>query len=50
MWLQVSWSPTAETVLASGGDDRRLFLWDLSRIGDEQVQLLVCSTLCATIR
>jgi histone-binding protein RBBP4 len=36
-WLQVGWSPHHETILASSGADRRLMVWDLSRIGDEQV-------------
>ncbi|KAF8410408.1 hypothetical protein HHK36_002937 [Tetracentron sinense] len=34
--FQVEWSPNHETVLASSADDRRLMIWDLSRIGDEQ--------------
>jgi histone-binding protein RBBP4 len=34
---QVGWSPQNETILASSGADRRLMVWDLSRIGDEQV-------------
>ncbi len=32
------WSPKNETVLSSCGADRRLMVWDLSRIGDEQVR------------
>jgi histone-binding protein RBBP4 len=35
--FQIGWSPTNEAVLASCGADRRLMVWDLSRIGDEQV-------------
>lgn len=35
--LQIGWSPKNETILASCGADRRLMVWDLSRIGDEQV-------------
>ena len=35
--FQIGWSPKNETILASCGADRRLMLWDLSRIGDEQV-------------
>ncbi|KAF9618416.1 hypothetical protein IFM89_001139 [Coptis chinensis] len=34
--FQVEWSPKHETVLASSAADRRLMIWDLSRIGDEQ--------------
>jgi WD40 repeat protein len=34
--LQVAWSPFHENVLASGGSDRRINVWDLSRIGMEQ--------------
>lgn len=34
---QIGWSPKNETILASCGADRRLMVWDLSRIGDEQV-------------
>jgi histone-binding protein RBBP4 len=52
--LQVQWSPHNETILASSGTDRRLHVWDLSKIGEEQSgedaedgppELLVCS-LC----
>ena len=32
----VSWSPHNESLLASFGDDRRVCVWDLARIGDEQ--------------
>jgi histone-binding protein RBBP4 len=32
----VQWSPHNETILASSSSDRRLNIWDLSRIGDEQ--------------
>lgn len=35
--IQIGWSPQNETILASSGADRRLMVWDLSRIGDEQV-------------
>jgi len=34
--FQIGWSPKNETILASSGADRRLMVWDLSRIGDEQ--------------
>ena len=37
--FQIGWSPKNETILASCGADRRLMIWDLSRIGDEQVGL-----------
>ena len=34
---QVGWSPHFETMLASSGADRRLMVWDLAKIGEEQV-------------
>jgi histone-binding protein RBBP4 len=34
--FQVQWSPFNETILASASSDRRLNVWDLSKIGDEQ--------------
>ncbi len=34
--LQLAWSPHNETILASSSGDRRLHVWDLSRIGEEQ--------------
>ncbi|CAI7842884.1 unnamed protein product [Closterium sp. NIES-54] len=34
--FQVGWSPQNETILASCGADRRLMVWDLSRIGEQQ--------------
>jgi WD40 repeat protein len=37
--FQIGWSPKNETILASCGADRRLMVWDLSRIGEEQVHL-----------
>lgn len=41
--LQIGWSPKNETILASCGADRRCMVWDLSRIGDEQVgRLCLC--------
>ena len=36
--LQIGWNPNFETILASCGADRRLMVWDLSKIGAEQVQ------------
>ncbi|GFY89846.1 transducin family protein [Actinidia rufa] len=36
--FQVEWDPNHETVLASSADDRRLMVWDLDRIGDEQLE------------
>ncbi|XP_017383217.1 histone-binding protein RBBP4 [Cebus imitator] len=33
---RVQWSPHNETILASSGTDRRLNVWDLSKIGEEQ--------------
>lgn len=34
--FQVSWAPFNETILASCAADRRVHIWDLSKIGDEQ--------------
>lgn len=34
--LQLAWSPHNEAVLATAGSDRRVLVWDLSRIGKEQ--------------
>lgn len=39
LWLQIGWSRENETVMASCGADRRVMVWDLSKIGDEQVPL-----------
>ncbi|XP_009791634.1 WD-40 repeat-containing protein MSI2 [Nicotiana tabacum] len=36
--FQVEWDPNHETVLASSAGDRRLMVWDLNRIGDEQLE------------
>ena len=36
IFLKVQWSPHNETILASSGTDRRLHVWDLSKIGEEQ--------------
>ena len=33
---QVSWNPHEPAVLASAGLDRRINVWDLRRIGEEQ--------------
>jgi histone-binding protein RBBP4 len=33
---QLEWAPFSETVLASCSSDRRVHVWDLSRIGEEQ--------------
>ncbi len=33
--VQLSWSPHNEAVLASSATDRRVHVWDLSRIGQE---------------
>ena len=35
--LQISWSPHHETIFASSSSDRRVNVWDLSRIGEEQI-------------
>lgn len=34
--LQLNWSPHEESILASASGDRRVCLWDISRIGQEQ--------------
>lgn len=34
--MQVEWSPTNEAILATAAADRRVNVWDLSRIGEEQ--------------
>ncbi len=36
--MQIGWSRENETVMASCGADRRVMVWDLSKIGDEQVR------------
>ncbi|KAE9586605.1 hypothetical protein Lal_00004647 [Lupinus albus] len=36
--FQVEWDPNHETVLASSGADRRIMVWDLNRVGDEQLE------------
>jgi histone-binding protein RBBP4 len=33
---QVQWAPFTESVLASCGADRRVNVWDMSKIGEEQ--------------
>jgi WD40 repeat protein len=33
---QLNWSPFDETILASSSEDRRVNIWDTSRIGEEQ--------------
>ena len=37
--VQLGWSRENETIMASCGADRRVMVWDLSKIGDEQVRL-----------
>ena len=34
--LQLAWSPHNETIFASSSSDRRVMMWDVSRIGLEQ--------------
>ena len=36
--VQLGWSRENETIMASCGADRRVMVWDLSKIGDEQVR------------
>ena len=33
---QIKWAPFSETVMGSCSADRRINIWDMSRIGDEQ--------------
>jgi histone-binding protein RBBP4 len=35
--LQLSWSPHHDAVLATASSDRRILVWDLSRIGTSQL-------------
>jgi WD40 repeat protein len=34
--FQVSWAPFHDSILASCGADRRVNVWDISKIGEEQ--------------
>ena len=34
--MQLQWSPNNETILGSCSQDRRVHIWDLSKIGEEQ--------------
>lgn len=34
--LQLQWSPQNETIFATASSDRRINVWDVSRIGEEQ--------------
>mmetsp|Transcript_11947 Transcript_11947/g.30662 ORF Transcript_11947/g.30662 Transcript_11947/m.30662 type:complete len:428 (-) Transcript_11947:162-1445(-) len=36
--FQVCWSPHCETIFSSCGADRRLMIWDVSRIGEPQTE------------
>lgn len=47
--LQLSWSPQHPTVLASSALDRRLLVWDISKIGAQQVGLLGLPALAGCI-
>ena len=46
--LQIGWNPNFETILSSCGADRRLMVWDLSKIGAEQASLLSPADCIAT--
>ena len=41
----MSWSPFSETILGSASSDRRMHVWDLSKIGEEQATPLLPPTL-----
>ncbi|KAH3679321.1 hypothetical protein WICMUC_001061 [Wickerhamomyces mucosus] len=34
----LEWDPIHDGILASGSDDRRVLLWDIKKIGEEQIQ------------
>lgn len=34
--IQLAWSPHHDAVLATASNDRRIFVWDLARIADDQ--------------
>lgn len=34
--VQLAWSPHHDAILATASNDRRVFIWDLARISDEQ--------------
>lgn len=34
--VQLAWSPSHDAILATASNDRRIFVWDLARISDEQ--------------
>lgn len=34
--LQLQWSPQNETIFATASSDRRINVWDVSKIGEEQ--------------
>lgn len=34
--VQLAWSPHNDAILATASEDRRIHVWDLARIGDEE--------------
>ena len=45
---QVQWSPHNETILASSGTDRRLHVWDLSKVSSTLIILSDSLSNCSS--